>query len=203
MLVHPFIMQKNKRHQNCPPAYCLSEPLLRKDVGGQKTCTGQHNQGFTLIELMVVMLLITIIFAVTVPRLDSSLLQDPRKKTTRTLMNTVSALRSEAIERQTRQILFLDLDNGRIWTADAAMDEEALSAAAKNAFELPGGIQMVELQFAAKKSIGSGTAEILFYPGGFSDQVAINMIHDNVQRFAYKVEPLLPKVKVVEEWVSY
>ena len=202
--MHPFIMQKNKRHQNCPPAYCLSEPVLRKDVGGQKTCTGQqHNQGFTLIELMVVMLLITIIFAVTVPRLDSSLLQDPRKKTTRTLMNTVSALRSEAIERQTRQILFLDLDNGRIWTADAAMDEEALSAAAKNAFELPGGIQMVELQFAAKKSIGSGTAEILFYPGGFSDQVAINMIHDNVQRFAYKVEPLLPKVKVVEEWVSY
>jgi general secretion pathway protein H len=158
--------------------------------------------GFTLIELMVVMLLITIMLGVTIPRLDTSLLQDPRKKTNRWMINTISALRAAATEKQKSHFLIVDVDANRLWTADAEMDEEAQTAAAEKAFVLPGGMRIMEVQFSGKESVGSGNAMITFYPGGYSDQAAINMEIDS-ERFAYKVEPLLPRVKVVEEWVNY
>ena len=166
--------------------------------GHSHTC----GKGFTLIELMVVMLLITIMLGVTIPKLDTSLLQDPRKKTTRWLTNTVSELRAAATEKQKSQILVVNVDNNRLWTMDAEMDEEAQTAAAQKAFALPGGMRIMEVQFSGKKRVGSGNALITFYPGGYSDQAAIN-IEDDSERFAYKIEPLLPRIKVVDEWISY
>ena len=163
-----------------------------------------HNggKGFTLIELMVVMLLITIMLGVTIPKLDTSLLQDPRKKTTRWLTNTVSALRAAATEKQKSQTLVVDVDENRLWVTDADMDEEAQAAAEKQAFALPGGIRIMEVQFSGKKRVGSGNALITFYPGGYSDQAAINIEYDS-ERLAYKIEPLLPRIKVVDEWIRY
>ncbi|MDA8139865.1 MAG: type II secretion system protein [Desulfobacteraceae bacterium] len=159
--------------------------------------------GFTLIELMVVMLLITIMFAVTIPRLSTNVGQDPRKRTTRWLMNTISALRSAAMEKQKSQILVVDLDEKRFYVADAEMNEEAKSEAAKGGFALPSSLHLIEVQYPNKKSVGSGTAEIVFYPGGFSEQAAINMETDDNERFCFKVEPLLPRIKVVEDWIRY
>jgi prepilin-type N-terminal cleavage/methylation domain-containing protein len=160
-------------------------------------------KGFTLIELMVVMLLITIMLGVTIPRLDSSLLQDPRKKTTRWLINTVNALRAATMEKQKSHALVVNVNENRLWIMDAEMDEEALTEAEKKAFTLPGGMRIMEVRFAGKESVGSGNALITFYPGGYSDQAAINIESADAERFAYKVEPLLPRIKVVDEWISY
>lgn len=152
---------------------------------------------------MVVMLLITIMFAVSAPRLSTSLMQDPRKKTTRWLMNTVSLLRSTAIEKQQSQILVVDLDEDRFYVADEAMNEEARSEASKRGFALPGSLHFIEVQYPGKDRVGTGTAEIIFYPGGYSEQAAINMENSDTERFCYKVAPLLPRIKVVEEWIRY
>jgi prepilin-type N-terminal cleavage/methylation domain-containing protein len=160
-------------------------------------------KGFTLIELMVVMLLITIMLGVTIPRMDSSLLQDPRKKTTRWMINTVSALRAAATEKQKSHSMVVNVNENRLWIMDAEMDEEALTEAAKKAFALPGGMRIMDVQFAGKERVGSGDALITFYPGGYSDQAAINIESADAERFAYKVEPLLPRIKVVDEWISY
>jgi prepilin-type N-terminal cleavage/methylation domain-containing protein len=160
-------------------------------------------KGFTLLELLVVMLLITIVFAVTVPRLDSSLMQDPQKKATRWIINSIEDLRAAAVEKQKTRILMIDVDNNRMWPADADMDEEARAAAADKAFVLPGGIKIVDVRFPHKARVSSGTVEISFYPGGYSDQAIINMEGDDAQRFACRIEPLLPKVKVVDEWLEF
>ncbi len=168
--------------------------------------TGQwhsEDKGFTLIELMVVMLLITIMLGVTIPRLDTSLLQDPRKKTARWMINTVSALRAAATEKQKSQILVVDVDDNRLWVTDAEMDDEAQKGAAENGFALPGGMRIMEVQFSGKESVGSGKAMIVFYPGGYSDQAAINIETGDSERMAFKIEPLLPRVKVVDQWISY
>jgi prepilin-type N-terminal cleavage/methylation domain-containing protein len=159
--------------------------------------------GFTLIELMVVMLLITIMFAVTIPKIGTNLGQDPRKKTTRWLMNTVSALRSAAVEKQKSQILVIDMEEKRLYVADAEMNDEAKSEASKRGFALPDSLHIIEVQYPDKDHVGTGTAEIIFYPGGFSEQAAINMETEDSERFCFKVEPLLPRIKVIEEWIRY
>ena len=159
--------------------------------------------GFTLIELMVVMLLISIVLAVAIPKFDGGAFQDPVKKLSRWMINTVRTLRSAAIQKQKVQGLVIDLSNQRMWLTNEDMDEEALAAAADKALTLPTAIRIVDVQFPHQESVTSGTTEVRFYPAGYSDQVLIHLETDNAERFAYLVEPLLPKVKYIEQWIEF
>ena len=95
-------------------------------------------QGFTLIELMVVMLLISIVLAVVIPKFGGGAFQDPVKKLSRWMINTVRTLRSAAIQQQKGQGLVIDLSNRRMWMVNDAMDEAAMQEAASNkALSLP------------------------------------------------------------------
>lgn len=161
-----------------------------------------YSNGFTLIELMIVMLMISIILAVAIPRFDANALQNPTKKVTRRVINTVRALRGLAVQKQQIQLLTIDMDNQRFWMANAAMDEPAMAAAVEKAFELPKSIRFMEIQFRDRDPVTSGLATIFFYPAGYSDHVVIHLQNDDRDRFSYMVEPLLPKVKLLEEWID-
>ena len=159
--------------------------------------------GFTLIELVVVMLLISIMLAVAIPRFDTGIIHDPTKKLSRWLISTVKTLRSTAIQKQIQQTLVIDYQNNRMWTASAEMSEEALAAASENAFVLPGDIRIVEIDFPRENREVSGPIAVNFYPAGFSDSVLIQLEKNQTDRFSYLIEPLLPKVKYFEEWISF
>jgi prepilin-type N-terminal cleavage/methylation domain-containing protein len=161
-------------------------------------------QGFTLIELMVVMLLISIVLTIAIPKFGGGAFQDPVKKLSRWMINTVKALRSAAIQQQKTQSLVIDLSNRRMWIVNEAMDEGAAQAAAANkALSLPDAIQYMDVQFPGQERISSGTAEIRFYPAGYSDQVLIHLETDDDEKLTYLVEPLLPKVKIFDEWIEF
>lgn len=164
----------------------------------------QHeNGGFTLIELMVVMLLISIVMAVAMPRFVSGTLQDPVKKTTRWMINTSRTLRANAIKHQKGFTLVIDLADNRFWTVNEDMPEEDLIQAKEKAFTLPGSLDIVAVLFPDKDRISTGTAEIHFYPSGYSDRVLIDLQKDDAERFSYLFEPLLPRVKVIDEWITF
>lgn len=171
---------------------------MKRDV-----CRKNEPNGFTLIELVVVMLLISIILSVALPRFSTGIARDPSKKVARWMIHTVRTLRTQAIQKQTVQTLMIDLSSSRMWVTSQSMDEEALAEAAENAFRLPGGIEIVDVEYAGKDMVSSGTAEISFYPAGYADKVAIRMQDGSAKRFTYLLEPLLPKVKLLEEWVSF
>jgi prepilin-type N-terminal cleavage/methylation domain-containing protein len=161
-------------------------------------------QGFTLIELMVVMLLISIVLAIAIPKFGGGAFQDPVKKLSRWMINTVRTLRSAAIQQQKTQGLVIDLSNRRMWLVNDAMDEEAMQAAASNkALSLPDDIRYMDVQFPQQERISSGTAEVRFYPAGYSDQVLIHLETDGAEKLTYLVEPLLPKVKIFDEWIEF
>lgn len=158
--------------------------------------------GFTLIELMVVMLLISIVLAVAIPRFEGGPFQDPTKKLSRWMMNTVRHLRSAAIQTQTVQTLVIDLSNQRIWINHAGMSEEALSAAEDKAMTIDKSIQIRNVQYPDREQLTHGAVEIRFYPQGFSDQALIQLETDDAQRLTFLIEPLLPKMKILEEWIN-
>jgi prepilin-type N-terminal cleavage/methylation domain-containing protein len=161
-------------------------------------------RGFTLLELMVVMLLISIVLAIALPKFGGGAFQDPVKKLSRWMINTVKTLRSAAIQKQKTQGLVIDLSNRRMWLVNDAMDEEAMQAAASNkARTLPDAIRYMDVQFPQQERITTGTAEIRFYPAGYSDQVLIHLETDDDEKVTYLVEPLLPKVKIFDEWIEF
>ena len=160
------------------------------------------SDGFTLIELMVVMLMITIILAVAIPRFDGGVLADPTKAVTRRMINTVRALRHYAVQQQQIQSLVIDLDKQRFWMASSAMDEKEIAAAEEKAYTLPDSVMFMEILFRNRDPVTSGKATILFYPAGYSDHMVVHFQNDDRERLSYVVEPLLPKVKLLEEWID-
>ncbi len=163
---------------------------------------GAPQKGFTLIELMVVMLLISIILAVAIPRFESAPLQDPGKKLSRWMINAVRHLRAAAIQKQMVQALVVDLSEQRMWMIHETMNEEEQAAAAEKAFKLDRSMRIVNAQYPERERISTGTIEIRFYPAGYSDRVLIHIEDESAQRFSYLLEPLLPKVKIFEEWIE-
>lgn len=186
-------MHKNAGNRMKRSANNNMPPLFRK----------RNSTGFTLIELVVVMLLISIMLAVAIPRFDTGLIHDPTKKLSRWLIATVKTLRSTAIQKQIQQTLVIDYQNNRMWTASAEMSEEALAAASENAFILPKAIRIIEIDFLHEDREVSSPVSVNFYPAGFSDNVLIRLESDRTDRFSYLIEPLLPKVKFFEEWISF
>jgi prepilin-type N-terminal cleavage/methylation domain-containing protein len=159
--------------------------------------------GFTLIELIIVMLLISILLSVAIPRFESGLLEDPTKKITRWMIMTTRFLRSQAIQHQKLEALVIDIDNSKLWVIDEGMDEQTQAASAQKAFKLPGGVRIVDVQFEQSDRMNSGTIEIHFYPAGYSDSSIIHFEDDDAHRFSIMVQPLLPKVKFFNEWLNF
>ena len=161
-----------------------------------------NKRGFTLIELMVVMLLISIILAVAIPRFDSAPFQDPRKKLSRWMINAVRHLRTEAIQKQKVQALVVDLSGQRMWMIHEEMSEQELEAAAEKAFTIDRSIRMMNARYPDQESINTGTIEVRFYPSGYSDRVLILLESEDTERISFLLEPLLPKVKILDEWIE-
>lgn len=163
---------------------------------------GFNSRGFTLIELMVVMLLISIILAVVIPRFDSAPFQDPGKKLSRWMINAVRHLRTTAVQKQKIQALVVDLSEQRMWMIHEQMSEEEQSAAAEKAFTLDESMRIVNAQYPDQERISTGTIEVRFYPAGYSDLVLLHIESEDAERLSYLIEPLLPKLKIVEEWIE-
>ena len=161
---------------------------------------GLARKGFTLIELMVVMLLISILLAIAMPRFQVNVAQDPVKKTSRWIIHNVRVLRTAAVQKQKQHAIVIDLNRNCMWVVNADMDDEALAAAAEKSFNLPDALRIVDVQFPDKDRLSDGTAEIHFYPAGYSDEVVIHLENASAERYSFIVEPLLPKVKIIDEW---
>jgi prepilin-type N-terminal cleavage/methylation domain-containing protein len=164
----------------------------------------QPGQGFTLLELMVVMMLISIVMAIALPKFAGGAFQDPVNKMSRWMINTVRTLRSTAIQQQKPQSLVIDLGNRRMWPVHEATGEETSPAAPSGStLTIPDAIRYIDVQFPNEERITSGTTEVRFYPAGYSDQVLIHLETDDDKKLTYLVEPLLPKVKIFDEWIEF
>ena len=149
------------------------------------------------------MLLISIILAVAIPRFEGGFLQDPIKQFSRKMISTVRSLRSAAVQTQMQQTLVVDLNSQQLYVASPAKQDETGSAAPKKSFKLPDSLALVAVEFSGSDRVTTGNAQIHFYPAGYSDHAFIRLERGNEDRYTFVVQPLLPKVKLFEEWIDF
>ncbi len=159
--------------------------------------------GFTLIELMVVLLLISIFLSFTLVNLKSGTAASQLQHVSRRLMHTITLLKTRAIKSRRTQALVIDFSNRKMWTIHQGMKPEQMAAAASRGYELPGAIRFMDVVFPGRGQVASGRTEVYFYPRGYSDQAIIHIENEEARRWSLVIEPFLPSVKLLQEYVTY
>jgi prepilin-type N-terminal cleavage/methylation domain-containing protein len=158
--------------------------------------------GFTLIEIAVVILLISILLLVAVPRLPDSPLTDQTRKTKRWIILKVQDLKGRAVRDQKTYTLHIGIDANRLWFTSAEMPEEIREQAEENAFELDQELRVIDVEYPGGLTVSSGRAEVNFYPKGYSDRAIIHMANDEAQ-FGFQIEPFLSNVKMLDDHTGF
>ena len=179
--------------------YCKAEVFISH---GQRTTNNGQNDGFTLLELIVVISLLGIMLVVTVPRFQETLFLDQSKTSSRWIIGKIQSLKEAAVRNQKRYTLHIDLDSERFWETDESMSQEAIENAALNADSLPSGLKITDIEYPIHGKINSGQAEIAFYKNGYSDKVFIH-IQDGETHISYLIEPFLTQVSRYETYVGF
>ena len=169
---------------------------------GKRTTDNEQSHGFTLLELIVVLALLSIMLVLTVPRFHSTLFLDETKTSARWIIGKIQSLKEAAIRDQKQHTLHIDLDTERFWETDGSMSAEAIESATLNAAPLPDGLKIADIEYPIRGKIDSGQTDITFYKDGHSDKVLIHL-QDGAKYISYLIEPFLSDVTRYETYASF
>lgn len=161
------------------------------------------DRGFTLIELVVVVALISITLFFTIPRFQDTAAIDSKKKFARWLIMNTRALKNNALQHRSRYAMHIDLDNGSLWTQRESANEEENPEKATKPYRLSGDMRLTDVEYPGREKVTSGQAVIFFYPQNYSDRAMIHLEDDSYNRMSFLIEPFLSTVKIFDEYVAF
>jgi len=155
--------------------------------------------GFTLLELIVVILLLTILLGFAIPAFQGRILTGSQESVARELMSAVKKLKIAALRRQNVQTLHLNLDQGRLWVTQEGNDDDPEEPARQSEWSLPNNARIAQVRFPGDRETRSGTVEIRFYPQGYSDRAILRLAGEGGKNTDLIIEAFLPMAMVASE----
>ncbi len=171
-------------------------------IAARPTGTATAGAGFTLIELVVVITLLSLMLVFAIPRFESVSLFQTEKKISRWIMLKVEGLKERALRERQVYILHISTDSGEMWVTGEGMDEETLEKARESAKSLPPGYRISDVALPDQGKMAVGRVDIRFYPKGYSDKAMIHIENDDGQYLSFLIEPFLSQVKRYEDYVE-
>lgn len=165
---------------------------------------GVSNQrGFTLIELGMVMLVIGIVAAVTMPRVGGMLDRRRMERSINVLRGMTRYLQSRAATTKRIYRLTFDLDKQIVsvcyLTAEGCqIDRNRVT----HDFHMPVTIEILDVVNAAGEKIQQGEAGTHFYPSGLVEPSVIHLQGTNAEQITLTVEPLTGRLKVIDGYID-
>jgi prepilin-type N-terminal cleavage/methylation domain-containing protein len=161
-------------------------------------------KGFTLIELIVVMVLISLLMVFAAPRLQIVSPHDPLRLASSRIISTIRQLKQRAVEHQLRYTLHVDAEDDRLWITHAGMSEEEQAVVRDTAsIELPEVIQILDVVYPENQPYESDDYRIFFYAAGYSDPAIIHIAVGEEKYRSFVIEPFLFHIALHERYVRY
>jgi general secretion pathway protein H len=152
---------------------------LARDRLEKKSRTGK-NDGFTLLELMVVLALLTLLIGLVLPGLLKSYQREQERSKIRKFLTLLRSARSEAVTRHQRVRLAVDLDTGHYnligFTGKGVLND----------------LRLVDPHLVWD-DMDQRRGYIIFYPDGSSSGAKLVIISPNGRRYFVKVDTISGK----------
>lgn len=166
-------------------------------------CSSLNNQGFTLLELIVVMVLIGITVSFTVPQIGGFLVADQMKTTTRRLIGLVHQTASLARSEHRAYLLTYQAGEHR-FVAEPEMDSQQTSDQRDpKSIVLPVGSRVIVGEIWSWFGGGHGGEErkIRFSKDGYIEPTILYLGEDNGREMSVILSPFLGTIRVVDQHV--
>jgi prepilin-type N-terminal cleavage/methylation domain-containing protein len=133
-------------------------------------------RGFTLIELCVVLVIISLVLAIAIPHYGGFLTRGTMRSEARRIAALARYLISEASRSGNVYYLNFDVAKGRYWVTVGGgrgrpMEERTQLTKVR---VLPGGIAFKDVAIAGRAGKSQGRNTIAFYPRGESDEAIVH-----------------------------
>lgn len=157
------------------------------------------SQGYTLLELLVVMVLLGLITAVSVPRFRSVFTADRLGYSARRLAGAIKGARLQAVRGYGDYFLHFDLENGRVWASRSTGTDDADSstdASGATVFQLPDGVRILDVWTQEEGRQKGGEAVIRFSRQGYAEQAVIHLVSSEGRLETIAVAPFLDRIQI-------
>lgn len=168
-------------------------------------------RGFTLLELVIVCVLISISLALAVPTLRNSLVGDQLAAGSRKVISLVKSARSRAARDGVAQRLYFDPATREIWYQPAVEAEEReeekdkeLERQGHSAVTLPEEIRIEEIRQAGGPDDSNPFTDGLWISKqGYMDRTFIRLGDADNETIYLLIQPYLFDIQVVEEFSGF
>ena len=160
-----------------------------------------ESSGFTLLELLVVIVLMGVILAFAVPSTRDVLTGDNLKKASRQLIGMEKKLRVEAVRDQMDYVLCLDLPNSSYWVVASDMTPEKQDEIKKRPLHLPSGVVILDIVGENNKKQSTGEVRIKFGKKNICSPAVIHLAYEE-DRMTMVINPFLGVTDVYDKYVD-
>ncbi len=161
-----------------------------------------HEHGFTLIELIVVMVLISTVTAFTLPKIRSSLFTNQLRATARQFIGLVAEAGQQSRAQRIPVDLRFDSKDHTFTTAPAGNGQDNGKVSAYPFVRVPESVQVVDVSTVSGGKKNQGELVIRFSNRGYVDKTAVHLRDDDGDELTVILSPFLGVTRVLEGYVS-
>ncbi|MFH1673737.1 MAG: GspH/FimT family pseudopilin [Pseudomonadota bacterium] len=167
---------------------------MRISIAGKSS-----NKGYTLIELVAVVVLIGLFLTISVPKLRETFFSSNLKSAVRRLTGTIEQLRSDAVREHQELRLNFDLDSESYWVTSSNMNDKEIEDVTR--ISLPSGVDLIDVASPSGKVMVGSTA-IRFSPRGYVEESLIHLGDRSENVYTLFLPSFLPKVKIENQYIE-
>ena len=158
-------------------------------------------RGFTLLELLVVITLISLVTAITIPSIRTTLFSDQLKASARRLVGFINEVSQEAISSQVEHQVNFGLNKNEIWVGTGAAEDEEDQVGQKR-FKVPEQVKITEVVSVSSGNNAEGTVKLYFSKKGYVDKSAIHLRSDDGREMTIVLSPFMGATRIIDSYVS-
>jgi prepilin-type N-terminal cleavage/methylation domain-containing protein len=165
--------------------------------------------GFTLLELVVVLVILGLVISLVIPRFQNALTGGDMRLATRMIIGEIRRFRGDAARTRTTRTMVLHIDDNALYSLETALvsqpGSEGVGYAEEKKYdyrELPQGVHVEDVVVLAVGKKQEGEARIRFFANGTVDRSLIHLRNETDEVYTLEINPFTGNVLIHDRYVD-